>query len=122
MGLILQNLSGFTWGAPNAEVGCNIDRMTFAPTAKMVEVPDNQGQDRGFVSYNPTQEVTLEGETVGTNGVMAATIGTAIVFANQANILGISNTGNTYTMGGTLELSREALQKITIRAKRFNAF
>ncbi len=115
MSPVLVNLSGFTFGNPSDEAGTNLDTLTRKYQAKKIRVPDKLGSARGKVYYDFTIDVTLNGESIGNSGLMAATIGAVITLANTILGFGI-NSGGIYLDEATLTQNREKLQMLDIRA------
>lgn len=115
MSPVLVNLAGFTFGNPSDESGVNLDTLTRKYQAKKIRVPDKQGSARGKVYYDFNIGVTLNGESIGSGGVMAATIGAVISLANTIFGFGI-NSGGVYVDEATLTQNREKLQVVEITA------
>lgn len=115
MSPVLVNLTGFTFGNPQDESGINLDTLTRKFQAKKIRVPDKQGSARGKVYYDFNIDVTLNGESIGNSGLMAATIGAVLTLANTIFGFGIT-TGGVYLDEATLTDNREKLQMLDIRA------
>lgn len=115
MSPVLVNLTGFTFGNPSDETGINLDTLTKKYQAKKIRVPDKQGSARGKIYYDFNIDVTLNGESIGTTGLMAATIGAAITLVNTIFGFGIT-TGGVYLDEATITDNREKLQMLEMRA------
>lgn len=115
MSPVLVNLSGFVFGNPSDESGINLDTLTRKYQAKKIRVPDKQGSARGKVYYDFNIAVTLNGESIGNSGLMAATIGASISLANTIYGFGITS-GGVYVDEATLTDNREKLQVLEITA------
>lgn len=79
-----------------------------------VMIPNESGADIGFwYDVNPQITFTVNGETNGTTGVIAATFGTAVTVAAMEDIAGVSAGGNYVK---TLGLSRTRTGMKTVAA------
>lgn len=119
MAATLIDLSGFIWAFSADETGINVKKIDTKINSKKLDVPDRQGEDRGYVDYNPYQEDTVEGEITGGTGVAAARLATALTLANAiTDDHGAGTTGGIYVMDIAISQGREELRSITVNTKR----
>lgn len=112
MSATLVSLSGFTFGIASEESNINVESVQFSTSSKTIEVPDKGGETRGVVFYDSKKDVTISGETTG---AADAAIGAALTVANTLTCGGVSSS-DYYVTGVDIELGRDALKKITIKA------
>ncbi len=119
MGTLL-NLSGFTMGISADETAINIRELGINASLEYdIEVTNKSGDVRGRSIGLARSEITVSGETTGSNGIVAAVGGTAYALANSADINTFGQTtGGCYATGITLTGNRDALRDFQVTFKR----
>lgn len=121
MGLIIIGFQGATKGIPADETGINTQAFScrYFPQFKDF-LAGYQGQNRAFaIPDKLDREVTVSGQTAGTNGVMAMQFATAYVFANATNTFTANNVasgGGFYMDDGTVSSTFNGWQEVSIKA------
>jgi hypothetical protein len=78
-------------------------------------IHDNVGETRGrAISAKFSREVTIEGEVLGSTGVMAYALAAACVPANDCNVFG-DGTGTLFLDDATESQSRADWRKVTVK-------
>lgn len=114
MSATLVNLTGFTPSVPEDEAGMNVETVTISATSKKIEVPNKSGNTRGTYYHDKRISYDISGETTGN---ISATIGGVLVVANVlAYSLGGISTGAIIAEEVSITRSREAMQKVSIKA------
>lgn len=117
MGTLL-NLSGFTYGIASDETAINVREIGINASLEYdVEVTNHSGDIRGRAIGLTRSEITVSGETTGTNGIVAAVGGTAYSLVNSVDTMG-QTSGGCYATGITLTKNRDALQDFQVTFKR----
>lgn len=106
----------FQYGVELAETGISVRTFTCRYFGEInVPVLDNVGEIRGRVkSQKFSREVTIEGEVLGSTGVMAYTLTTACTFANDAADYG-DGTGTFLLDEATVTQQRAEWRAVSIR-------
>lgn len=104
MALTLINLTGATAGVTSDETGINVKSFKTSVEPEFITVvPGKDGAARGKVVAPMKKEVTIDGETLGSTGVMAALATTAFSPANVSSYFGAPTTGLYLTKGEVTE-------------------
>jgi len=106
---------GFTWGIPTPETGMAVESVRQNDTVEVFEQKNNVGDIVAIVTYNPTAEITIAGETVAS---FTAAVGTKISVANLIALGGVA-AGLVICRAIEFTQAREAMQKISITAKMY---
>jgi hypothetical protein len=108
MALILVNLTGFSRGVRQDEVGLNIKSIKSAVEPEFTEFLNGKDNARrGFAQGPMKLTATIEGEVnTGLTGIMAARIGTAVTLVNSVAYFGAPTTG-LYLMKGDVTEARD---------------
>jgi hypothetical protein len=114
----LLNLSGFTYGIGADEVAINVREVNVNSSLEFdVEVTNRSGDIRGRAIGLARAEITVSGETTGTNGITAVVGGTAYSLANSVDQFG-QTTGGCYATTVTNTGNRDALKEFSVTFKR----
>jgi len=117
MGSLL-NLSGFTYGIANDETAINIREISVNSSLEYdKEVTNRSGDIRGRAIGLARAEITVSGETTGSNGIVAAVAGTAYSLANSVDQFG-QTTGGCYATTMTITGNRDNLKEFQVTFKR----
>jgi len=117
----LVSLSGFQYGITADETAINIRTIETASRPEYKTTLTNKsGTVRGFAVGDPMAEITVTGETTGSNGIVAAVAGTAYVLANSVDQFG-QTTGGCYADSMTISQNRDGFKDFSITFTRYGA-
>ena len=100
----------------SAETGIIIEQWDRSIDSQQLDQYDAAvGYDTGSIFHNFKAEYTVKGKTNGSTGVMAASVGVAITFANSNTAHGVAS-GGIYTKSVALSHQGGQLRDITVQA------
>ncbi len=117
----LISLSGFQYGITADETAINIESISINSKPEFKKTVTNKsGTVLGFAVGEPMAEITVTGETTGTNGIVAAVATSAYVLANSVDQFG-QTTGGCYADSLTITSNRDAFRQLSITFTRYKA-
>jgi hypothetical protein len=115
MAITLVGLPGAQRGVEFDEVGINIK--TFEPAYKpeFKEFMQNKTNEKcGFAVAETEVEITVEGEVIGSTGLMAAGFTTAVTLANDTDEFGAS-AGGIYMDSANVKQARDGWRDVSFK-------
>jgi hypothetical protein len=106
---------GFTWGIPVAETGLNMDAVTNTAKCEEFQQKNSVGETIAVVTFNPTAEISLSGETMAAFDDIA---GAPITPANLISLGGVS-TGMVICKTIEITQGRAKMQTAKLTATRY---